>query len=158
MKPTDSKHYVFVQTAIGTVINVVLNAAMAAMTTDHHQSDATSLRTLAMVAAPQFFSGAFLGSLGPSLMMRWRYSRDNLLPPLGKENPIVLRLVAVSASIGLLSALLGPVMVDIALHLFFPDGLIWLTRVVFNGIFAGLIGLLTIPTALRLSFARSTPS
>ena len=158
MKPTDSKHYMFVQTVIGTVTNVVLNAVMAAVTRDNHKSDAASLHTLAMVAAPQFFSGAFFGSLCPSLMVRWHYSRGNLLPPRKKKIPSVLKLVAVSASIGLLSALFGPVLVDIALHLFFPVGLTWLTRVVFNGVFGGLIGIFTIPFALRLSCARGTSS
>ena len=144
------------QTVLGTVTNVVPNAALAAVTTDHHQSDSASMHTLATVAAPQFFSGAFLGSLGPSLLMRRRYSQGSLLPPLEKEIPRVWKLIAVSASIGLLSAFLGPLLVGVTLHLFFPGGLTWLTRVVFNGVFGGLIGVFTVPSALRLSFARDT--
>ncbi len=158
MKHTASKHYMAVQTVLGTVTNVVLNAAMAALTTDNHKSDAASLHTLALVAAPQFFSGAFLGSLCPSLMVRWHYSRGDLFPPLEKRNPSVLKLIAVSASIGLICALLGPVLVGVALHLFFPGGLTWLTRVVFNGVLGGLLGVFTIPSALRLSFAGDTSS
>ena len=84
--------------------------------------------------------------------MRRHYSRGNLSPPLEKKIPSVSKLVAVSASIGLLSAILGPVLVGIALHLFFPGGLTWLTRVAFNGLFGGLISLFTVPSALRLNF------
>ncbi len=154
MKSTDPKHYMTVQTIVGALTNVVLNGVLAAVTTDHHSGDAASLQTLATVVAPQFFFAAFLSSLSPSLMTRWKYAQGKLLPPLKNGIPSAWRLVILSAMLGVVSALTGIIAVAAALHLFFRDGLTSLTRVLFNAVCGGLISAFAIPIALWLGFSR----
>ncbi len=140
-----------IQTVLGVVTNVVINATLAAVTPDHHKTDATSLHSLILVAMPQLFSAAFLSSLGPSLMTRWRYVKGELLP-LEQNIPRLLKIVEVSALVGALSSLLGVTLVDAALHMLAPFGLSPLTRVLFNGSCGGLVSAFAIRFALKLCF------
>ena len=152
MKPTDARHYMAIQTVLGVVSNVAINAIIAAVTPDVHKTDATSLHSLVFVAAPQLFLAAFLSALGPCLFTRRRYAKGELLPPLERSPPGWLRIVEISALLGLLSALFGMILVDAILYLIAPSGLSASMRVLFNGGCGGLVSAFAIRLALRLSF------
>ena len=145
-----------IQTVLGVVANVAINATMAAVTPDAHMNDATSLHSLVFVAAPQLFFAAFLSALGPCLLTRRHYARDELVPPLAGIPPGVARIVKISAYLGVLSSLSGMILVDAALHVLAPSGLSRPMRILFNGGCGGLVSAFAIHFALRLSFGRGS--